>query len=250
MEAKSNTPRPPDRTPRYSVKKRRLRWPLLATIAAFHLLVLYGIARVFAPDITESVESEVIAAFDVSPAEPGPPPPENRPEPDEGAQGDPGADAVPDAVTAPPAILDGPQNTPLPQAASTGDADTAGAQQSGEGTGAAGQGLGTGSGLGGSGRGGVAVTRPEHISGQINNARDYAIPAAGREARRGTEVIVRVIVGVNGRAKNCTIYRPSPDPEADARTCELVQDRLGFRPAQDANGNPVEAPFYWRQRWF
>lgn len=245
MEVKS-----PVGVPRYSANKRRLRWPLLVAIAALHLVLLYAIARVFAPDITQSVESEVIAAFDVTPAQPGPPPPENRPEPDEGAQGDPGADAVPDAVTAPPALLKTPQNTPLPQAASTGDAAASGAQSEGDGTGAAGEGLGTGSGLSGAGRGGVAVTKPEHISGQINNARDYDIPTAGREARRGTEVIVRVIVGIDGRARNCTIYRPSPDAEADQRTCELVEDRLGFRPAQDANGNPVEAPFYWRQRWF
>lgn len=248
METNFNAPKAPPQ--RYSLTKRRLRWPLLVMVAAFHLLVLYGIARVFAPEMTQSVEREVIAAFDVTPAEPGPPPPENRPEPDQGAEGDPGADAVPDAVSAPPAVLETLQNTPLSQAASTGNSNAAGAQRAGEGTGAAGQGLGTGSGLGGSGRGGVAVTRPEHISGQINNARDYAIPNAGREVRRGTEVIVRVLVGVDGRARNCSIYRPSPDPEADARTCELVESRLGFRPARHAQGNPVEAPFYWRQRWF
>ena len=61
---------------------------------------------------------------------------------------------------------------------------------------------------------------------------------------------MRVIVGVNGRASNCSVYKPSPDPEADRITCQLVVDRLGFKPAQDAQGNPVAAPFYWRQRWF
>ena len=61
---------------------------------------------------------------------------------------------------------------------------------------------------------------------------------------------MRVIVGVDGRASNCTIYRPSPDPEADRLTCRLVVERLRFRPATDAAGNPVPAPFYWRQRWF
>ncbi|MEL6239644.1 MAG: TonB family protein, partial [Pseudomonadota bacterium] len=120
----------------------------------------------------------------------------------------------------------------------------------GDGTGAAGEGGGTGSGLSGPGQGGVAVTRPQHISGAINNARDYPTPPGGRDARRGTQVIVRVIVGTNGRARDCSIYRPSPDPEADRLTCSLVIERLGFRPARDANGNPVDAPFYWRQRWF
>ena len=100
----------------------------------------------------------------------------------------------------------------------------------------------------GQGRGGA--NKAVHVSGQINNARDFPVPPGGREARRGTEVIVRVTVGVDGRARGCTIYRPSSDPEADRITCQLVETRLGFRPATDSAGNPVPAPFYWRQRWF
>jgi protein TonB len=110
--------------------------------------------------------------------------------------------------------------------------------------------MGTGSGNSGNGRGGIPVTKPVHISGAIDNARDYPVPPGGRSARRGTEVIVRVTVGTDGRARGCTIFRASPDPEADRITCQLVESRLGFRPASDANGNPVAAPFYWRQRWF
>ena len=30
----------------------------------------------------------------------------------------------------------------------------------------------------------------------------------------------------------------------------LVVQRLRFKPATDAAGTPVPAPFYWRQRWF
>jgi periplasmic protein TonB len=89
-----------------------------------------------------------------------------------------------------------------------------------------------------------------HISGEINSARDYPVPAGGREARRGTEVIVRIMVGTDGRARDCVIFRPSPDSDADHLTCQLVESRLRFRPATDAAGNPVAAPFFWRQRWF
>ena len=236
----------------YSAHRRRIRWPVIAVIAVLHVVVFYGLALALAPDLTRSIEREVVAAFDISqaPAEPAPPPPENEPEPDEGAQGDPGKDAVPEPVTAPPAIVQPPKPEPRPQASSTGVASRSGARDQGEGTGAAGQGMGTGSGNSGGGRGGVAVTKPEHISGSINNARDYPIPPGGRSARRGTEVIVRVVVGVDGRARNCSVYRASPDAEADRITCQLVETRLGFRPARDANGNPVAAPFYWRQRWF
>ncbi len=230
--------------------RRRPSWPLLVLIVLFHIAVFYGLARAFAPDFTTSVERNVVSAFTVTiTAPPEPPPPENRPEPDEGAQGAPGKEAVPQPVTAPTLKIERSPE-PRPQASSTGTANRSGAREAGEGTGAAGSGLGTGSGNRGGGQGGIAVTKPVHISGAINNARDYPIPEGGRSARRGTEVIVRVVVGVDGRARQCSIYRPSPDPEADRITCQLVEERLGFRPAQDANGNPVAAPFYWRQRWF
>ncbi|MEM6858834.1 MAG: hypothetical protein AAF559_13290 [Pseudomonadota bacterium] len=240
---------------RYGAQPRRVRWPLLMVIAALHCGAFYLLSHAFAPDMTARLERNVIAAFDVSgppPApEPDPPaPPQNRSEPDQGAQGVPAAMAIPASVSAPEARLPLPQSESLPNAASTGSAAQSGAREDGEGTGAAGRGLGTGSGNSGNGRGGVAITRPEHISGAIDNARDYPTPDGGRDARRGTEVVVRVIVGINGRARDCTIYRPSLDPEADRITCELVVSRLGFRPARDANGSPVDAPFYWRQRWF
>lgn len=235
---------------RYSRVRRRWSWPLLIAIAAIHVAALYWLAHALAPDMAQRVEREVIAAFDVSATEPPPPPPENRPEPDEGAQGDAGQKAVAASRSAPPSKLPLPEVQPLPRAASTGAASRSGAAESGDGTGAAGSGLGTGSGNSGQGAGGVAVSRPVHISGSINNARDYPTPPGGREARRGTEVIVKVTVGANGRARDCSVYRASPDPEADRITCQLVVERLGFRPARDASGNPVDAPFYWRQRWF
>ncbi len=237
----------------FTARPRRLRWPLIAGLAVLHVAVLYGLARALAPEMTASVEAQVFSAFTLEPpppAPPPPPPPENRSEPDEGAQGAPGREAVARPVTAEPPRVRVRQDPPLPRAASTGEASRSGAAAAGEGTGAAGTGTGTGSGNAGSGRGGVAVTRPVHISGRIDNARDFPVPPEGRAARRGTEVIVRVTVGTDGRARDCSVFRASPDPEADRITCRLVEDRLGFRPAMDASGNPVAAPFYWRQQWF
>jgi protein TonB len=237
--------------PSFRARKKRLSWPLIVTLVLLHGAGLYGLARVFAPDLTAGVERDVVSAFTVTITVPRePPPPENQPEPDEGAQGDPGREAVAQPVSAPPARRPIKPDPQRPRAASTGTASESGAAAAGDGTGAAGSGLGTGSGLSGNGRGGVAVSKPVHISGSIDNARDFPVPPGGREARRGTQVIVRVTVTPDGRARNCTIYRPSPDPEADRITCQLVESRLGFRPAMDANGNPVAAPFYWRQEWF
>jgi protein TonB len=241
---------PTDRS--FETRPRRLSWSLVLAIVLLHIAALYGLARALAPDLAAGVEREVIAAFAVTAPPPPapPPPPENRSEPDEGAQGAPGREAVAQPVTSPPPKVRVKADAALPRTASTGTASRSGAAASGDGTGAAGTGFGTGSGNAGSGRGGVAVTKPVHISGQIDNARDFPVPEGGRAARRGTQVIVRVIVGTDGRARDCTVYRPSPDPEADAITCLLVESRLGFRPATDANGNPVAAPFFWRQQWF
>lgn len=234
-------------------RRRRPSLPLLAGIALLHIAALYGLALALAPDLTATVQKQVVTAFTVTvatPPPPPPPPPANQPEPDEGAQGDPGKQAVAQPVTQPKPPRDLEQTPPRPQAASTGTASRSGAAEAGAGTGAAGTGLGTGSGNQGSGRGGVAVSKPVHISGSIDNARDFPVPPGGRAARRGTEVIVRVIVGTDGRARDCTVHRPSPDAEADRITCTLVESRLGFRPAMDREGRPVAAPFYWRQRWF
>ncbi len=234
----------------FAKRSRRPRPWLVLLIVLLHVAGIYGLARVFAPDMTASVERSVVSVFTVTVTAPEEETPVTEPEPDEGAQGDPGEKATPKPVTAPTPKVPVKEDMPMPRASSTGTANASGAREQGDGTGADGRGLGTGSGREGGGRGGVAATKPIHISGAINNARDYPVPPGGRKARRGTEVIVRVIVQANGRASNCTIYQASPDPEADRITCQLVVERLRFKPARDANGKPVAAPFYWRQRWF
>lgn len=235
---------------RFEARRRRPSWPLVVLIVLLHVAALYGLARFLAPQMTAAVETQVTSAFSITAPPPPPPPAEPPAAAERGAQGDPGREAVPQPVIAPPAPVRVRQDRPRPRTASTGNAVIAGAATAGEGTGAAGSGEGTGSGNGGAGHGGGAVTKPVHISGSIDNARDFPVPEAGRAARRGTQVIVRVTIGTDGRARDCAVIRPSPDPEADRITCRLVESRLGFRPARDAEGNPVPAPFYWRQQWF
>ena len=91
---------------------------------------------------------------------------------------------------------------------------------------------------------------PVKTAGEINDARDYPVPPGGREIRRGKQVVVYMTVGTDGRARNCRVVQPSPDPEADRITCRLAEERFRFRPATDAMGNPVAAEYGWRQRWF
>lgn len=235
----------------FASTRKRPKPATLALIIGLHVLAFYGLARAFAPGAVSAVEDSVLETFTVTvETKQYEPPPEPKPEPDPGAAGEAGKKAVPKPVVAPePKVVVKPQS-PAPKASSTGAADSSGAKEQGSGTGAGGSGSGTGSGTGGGGQGGGIVTRPIHVSGSINNARDYPTPPGGRQARVGNEVIVKVTVGTDGRASNCSIFRASPDAEADAITCRLVVERLRFRPATDSSGNPVAAPFFWRQRWF
>lgn len=234
----------------FGASPRRLRWPLIAAIVVAHLAALYGLARALAPDITAAAMRQAVSAFSIAEPPPPAPPPENPSEPDAGVAGDPGREAVAKPVVSPPPQVRLKRDPPAPRAASTGIATLSGAAVEGDGTGRDGSGEGTGSGRGGDGRGSGAASKPVLVSGAIDNARDFPVPAGGRAARAGTQVIVRVTVGTDGRARDCTVYRASPDPEADRNTCRLVEARLRFRPATDAEGNPVAAPFYWRQQWF
>jgi len=233
----------------FATTRRRPKPATLVAIVLFHVLALYGLAKAFAPDATASVENAVLRAVMVTvETKQYDPPPE--PKPDAGASGEEGKKAVPKPVVAPEPKVVVKTAPPAPKASSTGVADSSGAKNSGSGTGAGGNGSGTGSGNGGGGQGGGIASKPVLVSGSINNARDYPTPPGGRQARIGTEVIVKMTVGTDGRASNCSVYRPSPDAQADAITCRLVVERLRFKPATDSNGNPVAAPFYWRQRWF
>lgn len=237
-------------TTSFARTRRRPNLWVLILIGLIHLVIFYGLLRALAPNAVASVEDSVVSAFTVTVTAPEPSPPD--PEPDAGAQGDPGKQAVPRPVTAPSPRIPVPREQPAPRASSTGSADTSGAKDQGTGTGRAGTGTGTGSGsgTGGPGRGGGAVTKPVIVSGALNSARDFPVPEGGREARIGTSVIVKVTVTPDGRATNCSVYRPSPFPETDATVCRLVVERLRFRPAADAAGNPVAAPFYYQQRFF
>lgn len=233
----------------FTGRSRKPKLGTLVGIVLLHVAIIYGLARAFAPNAVASVERSVVSAFTVT-VETRETPPEPQPEPDAGASGEEGKQAVPKPVTRPKPPIPLPTTQPAPRATSTGTANSSGARDQGSGTGAGGEGTGTGSGTGGGGQGGGIATRPVLVSGRIDDARDYPTPPGGREARFGTEVIVRVTVGTDGRASNCVVFKPSPDPEADRITCRLVVDRLRFEPATDAAGNPVAAPFYWRQRWF
>ncbi len=234
---------------KFSQKRQKPKAWLLALIGLLHIGAIYGLAHLFAPNMMAEVEREVLSTLSVTITTPDPPEPPRQVEnaPDEGAAGAPGRQAKPKPVTAPKPKIAVREDKPLPRASSTGNENSSGAKASGDGTGAAGEGMGTGSGRGGSGQGGIAVTRPSVRSGAISAARDFPIPEGGRAARFGTSVVVAFTVGVDGRASNCSVLRPGPDPETNRLLCPLVIERIRFNPARNANGDPVPARFGWEQ---
>jgi protein TonB len=242
-------PAPPEPARGGYAARRRPRWGTLALIVLFHLAALVGLAQAFAPDFTSAAVRSARSLVTVTITVPPEPDPEPEPSPQasEGAAGEEGDRATPREVVAPEAPL--PRPSPAPRASSTGQANASGARETGSGTGAGGEGQGTGSGNAGSGSGAGSGTRPlEKIAGDINMARDY--PRAGREARRGHDVVIELTVGTDGRVSACRVTDPSPDPEADAVTCRLATERFVFRPRLDASGRAAVGIYRWRQRWF
>ncbi|WP_067733987.1 TonB family protein [Novosphingobium naphthalenivorans] len=234
---------------------RRTRWGVAAFVLLVHLVVIAGLIRAFTPQFAASVVGSVTQAFSVAlppppspPLEPVPSPPNVAPPAEQGASGAAGKKAKPREAAAPKAPI-AVKPTQAPPVAGAGDENAAGARDEGEGTGASGAGMGTGAGTGGTGQGGGGQAGPTvKIKGDINSAKDY--PRASRDLRIGASVTIDLTVGTDGRVKACRIVRPSPDPGADRITCDLATKRFRFRPATDAEGNPVDAIYRWRQRWF
>ncbi|MBS0473633.1 MAG: TonB family protein [Proteobacteria bacterium] len=219
-------------------------------VVLLQLVVILGLVRAFAPDFAAKALETVVSTFSVTITTPPPKPPEppKAPKP-AGASGDVGKKAVPHAAKAPDPKIRIAQ-APAPKAASTGSADTSGARDRGDGTGAGGTGNGTGSGAGGDGQGGGAASKAVLISGQLNSARDFPIPAGGREERIGKSVIIALTISPNGRATACKVYRSSGLPDTDAATCRLAMDKLRFKPAMNGAGEPITSTFYWQQKFF
>lgn len=220
---------------------------VIALVTLIHVAGIFGLIHAFAPGGVEGVTRRVLSSFSVT-VETTPPPPPEKPEPAPkaaGAEGAAGKKAVPKTVTAPkPRIAIATK--PAPQASSSGTANNSGARDSGNGTGAGNNGTGTGAGGSGSGSGGGIAVKPSVRSGEIDDSRDFPIPAGGRQTRFGKQVIVVFTVTREGRATNCSVSRSSVDAETTARVCPLVIRKIRFNPATRADGTLVEARYGYK----
>lgn len=234
-------------------------------VALVHAGLAYALLTGLGVTSVPTVLKEPLALIDIRPEEPEPPAtpmlPEPAPKPTERAKDPEGAAAppakknTPTEVVAPEPVVRLPVPPPLPAApvAGTGSQPKAGAAPidgPGTGRGGVGDGLGAGrfgNGTGGGGNGGVAEG-PEYLSGDIL---DRDLPR-GLELRRPMHIYFRLLIGRDGRPRDCRITRSSGIAVLDQATCSSALRRLRWAPARDRAGNPVEAwapsDFEWLPR--
>lgn len=76
---------------------------------------------------------------------------------------------------------------------------------------------------------------------------DYP-PQARRNGEEGS-VTVGYTVDTRGRVQDCRIIKSSGYKELDEATCSLLVRRGRYKPAQDANGNPIAQSRSLRTKW-
>lgn len=225
----------------------------VAGVVLFHAAIGYVLIRGlgFAP--TTAVEDE-LRIFDVAPepplplAEPAkvePKAAKPKPKDPEGAASPKNLRDTPSPIVAPPPAVVLPVISPVVAAPVAADGNRASAGASdvpgpGTGSGGLGTGLGSGSagrGTGGGGGGGTALERgPRLISGRIGDD-DY--PRSNIQADSDETVYLSFVVATDGRVRACTVTRSSGNARLDETTCRLIKRRFRYRPARDAQGEPV-----------
>jgi periplasmic protein TonB len=226
----------------------------IAAVIAIHALLLFAVIHRWGGGIV-AAGAPALKTFDVRNPPPPPPPPQPkvqpRPKEKEGGSAPPNikSEATPVEVPRPKVLV-----PPVPQIAATetprqGIAPTQGAAPfAGPGTGAGGTGSGTGSGAGGTGPGGGGgVAEPPHLATPVLTGRD--IP---RELLiqwpRGATVFMRLRVDPRGYVSECTVDHGTGVPAIDSAMCNVVHDRLRFRPALNRAGQAVAGWFGYAQR--
>jgi len=213
--------------------RKRDRVKAAIAVAIFHALLGYAFITGLAYEVVNKV-GERLEVFDIPDP---PPPPEEKPEPVKPKTAEPEGAAAPKSM---PAIVAPKPEIPLPVTPKVQTAPASGTSNvPGEGTGSGGTGTGTGSGGSGSGTGGGGGDGGEKAQRIRGNLAYNDLPRSARErSARGT-VGVRFIVQPDGRVTGCSVTRPSGDPDLDGTTCRIIERRFRYRPARNAQGQPV-----------
>jgi len=205
-----------------------------AALAAMILIGLNG----------EIVRQAVDDLVTIDVAEPNPPPPPRPRAPREQkaakAAGAPARKAEATPVVAPAPRIPLPSPIPAAPVAGAGSAASQGAGVSGSGTGASGAGNGRGSG------GDFSKFTPARLVRNLTRG-DYRQLAGGRLPAGRAMVALRV--EPSGVPSNCRVVRSSGDGVVDGGLCQVIVDRLRFRPALDDQGRPIPYQLQYVATW-
>src|SRR5579884_576492 len=219
----------------------------IVAVIAIHAALLFAFLHMSGKMDLANPQS-VLRAFDVRALPPPPPLPQHRqqarPKEKEGGSAPKNVKSEATPVVAPKPKIETPPVNRLAAAETPrqGAAPTQGASVvRGPGTGAGGSGNGTGSGYGGNGPGGGGdngVAEPPHLVTPVLTGRDLPRDVLD-EWPRGATVYMRLRIDARGYVAECTIDRGTGLPTIDNTLCNLVHERLRFRPAVNRSGQAV-----------
>lgn len=92
-------------------------------------------------------------------------------------------------------------------------------------------------------RGAMPITNP----GQWVLPSDY--PAAALRANEQGSTAFKLAIDSSGAVRQCQITGSSGSSTLDEATCRLIRQRANFKPATDAQNNPIEGNYSNRVRW-
>jgi protein TonB len=231
----------------------RDRGGAIAAVVGIHALLLFALLHLSGRiDLTDP--QSALRTFDFSEVPPPPPPPPQqqpaKPKEREGGSAPKNIKSEATPVVAPkPRIVTPPvQTIAAAETPRQGTAPTQGASDvRGPGTGAGGIGNGTGNGTGGDGSGGGGgVADPPHLISPVLRGRDFP-PEITNAWPRGATVFMRLRVDARGAVSECTVDRGTGLPFIDNTLCNVVHDRLRFRPAVNRSGQAVAGWFGYAQ---
>jgi protein TonB len=190
---------------------------------------------------------ESLKTFDIKelpPPPPVPPPPQPKADRAKDEEGAAGKKAEPTPVVVPKQEIVVPAKPPVVAApvAGTGSAAQSGAATAGTGPGAG----GTGSGRGGGGSGDFSGYTPARLIRNLNRG-DYRDLTGGRLPYGRAMLSLRL--DTSGVPTECRVTRSSGDPYVDGGLCPLIYRRLRFRPALDADGQPIPYRLDYVANW-
>ena len=237
----------------------RDRGGAIAAVIAIHVGLLFMLLHLAGKMDLPGAQS-VMRVFDLARPPPPPPPPpppqqkpQQKPKEKEGGSAPPNIRSQATPVQAPKPKVVVP---PVPQIAASptprqGTAPTQGASNlAGIGTGAGGAGNGSGSGNGGNGSGGGGdngVAEPPHLTTPVLTGHDFPRDML-EQWPSGATIFMRLRVDARGYVAECTIDHGTGVASIDSQVCNVVHDRLRFRPALNRSGQAVAGWFGYAQR--